>query len=268
MTENLPIYHEILEEVDQMGVDIFGIASAQEYCQLYPQLPSPKLFVPNARSIILIGQIIEPSTMRTVLHPELANAPFLHTQNSSLGSLRNINPQKYFMIEETEIIKIELSRIGKAISRRLRKAGFDAMNMPVCKRDAYTHKPPFYFAPAFYLAGLGTKGLNGTMIHPEFGSRFYISVVISECDLPTGRPLGENLCTHCNLCVRACPLGAVHEDGSFNASDCIEYDNCSTCIAVCPVGKVRPFSPAEVIRWLKEDKPIWSLQDKRDNSVK
>lgn len=259
------IYEDLMSEVDSMGIDIFGVASAQQYAEQFSDLPSPELFIPNAKTIILIGEIIEPSTMRTLLHPELANSSKLHSQNASVGSLRDINPQKYFMIEETEVIKVELTRIGRHITRKLRKLGFNAMNMPLCKRDSITHKAPFVHAPAIYLAGLGTKGLNGTMITPEFGPRFYVNSIITDCPLPTGKPLEKELCTECSLCMRACPLGAIRKDGTLDIAACTEYDTCSTCVTVCPVGDVRPFSPKEVNEWLNSEREIWTLEDRRQS---
>lgn len=262
-------HHQLLEELMrtayEMGIDIFGVASAQEYSEQFSDLPSPDMFIQNAKSIILIGEIIEPSTMRTLLHPELSNSSELHIQNASVGSLRDINPQKYFMIEETEVIKVELTRIGRQIVRKLRHLGYNAMNMPVCKRDSITRKAPFVHAPAIYLAGLGTKGLNGTMITPEYGPRFYINSIITDCPLPTGKPLDKDLCTECGFCVRACPLGAIRDDGTLDTAACTEYDTCSTCITVCPIGDVRPFTPKEVKDWLKSDREIWTLDDKRQS---
>ncbi len=263
MTDNQSLINELFAETNEMGIDIFGVASARQYIELFPDLPSPDLFIPNAQSIILIGEIIEPSTLRTILHPELANSSCLHMQNASVGSLRDINPQKYFMVEETEVIKFEITRIGRFITRKLRRLGFNAMNMPLCKRDTITHKPPFVHAPAIYLAGLGTRGLHGVMITPEFGPRFYINSIITDCPLPTGKPLEKELCTHCNLCVRACPIGALHEDGSRDIAACTEYDTCSTCITVCRVGAVRPFTPKQVNQWLKEEHEVWTLEDRR-----
>lgn len=268
MTDFQAVLDELRSETDEMGIDIFGVASAEQYIKLFPEQPSPDLFIANAKSIILIGEIIEPSTMRTLLYPELSNSTCLHTQNASVGSLKDINPQKYFMIEETEVIKVELTRIGRHIARKLRKLGFNSMNMPLCKRDVITHKPPFLHAPAIYLAGLGTKGINGMMINPEFGPRFYVNSIITDCPLPSGRPIQEDLCHGCNLCVRACPLGAIREDGTLDIAACTEYDTCSTCIAVCPIGLVRPFTPKEVSKWLKQDRAIWTLKDKRNSKSK
>ncbi len=104
MTQNEHLLEEIQAETYDMGVDIFGVASALTYSEEFPEHPSPYLFVPNAQSIILIGEIIEPSTMRTVLHPELANSPWLHAQDSNVGGGHHLAPQKYFMIEEWELL--------------------------------------------------------------------------------------------------------------------------------------------------------------------
>ena len=268
MTQNKNLLEEIQAETFDMGVDIFGVASALTYGEEFPEHPSPNLFVPNAQSIILIGEIIEPSTMRTVLYPELANSSWLHAQDSNVGGGHHLAPQKYFMIEETEVIKTELTSIGRHITRKLRHLGYSAMNMPLCKRDKFTLKAPFVHAPAMYLAGIGTRGMNHTMLTPDFGCRFYVNSIITDCPLPTGKPMEEELCLQCNLCVRACPIGALKEDGTKDTHACYDYGTCSSCIAVCPVGEVRPFTPQEVIRWLDDDREIWTLENHQKSKDK
>ncbi|MEE8583901.1 MAG: hypothetical protein V3T83_03520 [Acidobacteriota bacterium] len=61
-------------------------------------------------------------------------------------------------------------------------------------------------------AGLGTLGLNGMLLTPEFGPRVYLGGVLTEADVPPGRPLQEELCPgleECGLCAAACPADAI-----------------------------------------------------------
>jgi len=41
-----------------------------------------------------------------------------------------------------------------------------------------------------------------------------------------------DLCTKCNLCIKKCPMGAIHKDFSINERECIR---CYACVRVCKV---------------------------------
>ena len=63
------------------------------------------------------------------------------------------------------------------------------------------------------------------------------NAVITNLDLPAGRPLEEDVCTHCNKCIKACPSGALDGEGWKNVYRCAAYGCCGTCLAICPVGR-------------------------------
>ncbi len=53
---------------------------------------------------------------------------------------------------------------------------------------------------------------------------------------PYRRQVSES-CNHCNLCVRNCPMGAIHDQGGvYDRSECIA---CRQCQDVCPENAVR-----------------------------
>ena len=61
-------------------------------------------------------------------------------------------------------------------------------------------------------AGLGTLGLNGMLLTPEFGPRVYLGGVLCEAEIPAGQPLEQELCLgleECGLCAAACPPAAI-----------------------------------------------------------
>lgn len=98
-------------------------------------------------------------------------------------------------------------------------------------------------------AGLGYKGKNGLLIHPEFGPRIRFGGIIIDLSVAPGSK-DTNSCNGCSLCVENCPPGAISEKG-LDISTCSDYNRflekengliikkCSICTDVCPEGKER-----------------------------
>ena len=61
-------------------------------------------------------------------------------------------------------------------------------------------------------AGLGVRGKNGLVIHPEYGSFFVIGEIVTDCVFPFSRPLAGG-CRACGACAAACPAGAIGPAG-------------------------------------------------------
>ena len=74
-------------------------------------------------------------------------------------------------------------------------------------------------------AGLGFFGKNGLVISPEYGTRFNIGVMITSVLLDEShKTMDLQACSHdCNLCIEACPNGALSEGKPLEAGLCISY---------------------------------------------
>jgi epoxyqueuosine reductase QueG len=77
-------------------------------------------------------------------------------------------------------------------------------------------------------AGLGAVGRNGLLLVPGWGSYVFLGTILT--DLPAEKlpqapvsPPAEALCAHCGACVRACPTGALGEDGGFTRERCLSH---------------------------------------------
>ncbi|MYL32546.1 tRNA epoxyqueuosine(34) reductase QueG [Pontibacillus yanchengensis] len=109
-------------------------------------------------------------------------------------------------------------------------------------------------------AGIGFTGKNTNLITPEYGSYVYLGEMITNIPFPPDDPVDDS-CGDCNICVDACPTGALVQGNQLNAQKCIafltqtkgflpdEYRGvignriygCDTCQTVCPKNKKKDF---------------------------
>lgn len=108
------------------------------------------------------------------------------------------------------------------------------------------------------LSGLGKRGENGILIHPEYGSWVFIGEIVTTLRLPATGNGKISPCLQCGVCVKACPAQAI-ENGEINKEKCLsavtqkkgeltdsEKDlivaskcawGCDVCQKVCPMNK-------------------------------
>ncbi|ABC56970.1 MULTISPECIES: 4Fe-4S double cluster binding domain-containing protein [Methanosphaera] len=101
------------------------------------------------------------------------------------------------------------------------------------------------------LAGIGWIGKNNLLTTREYGPRLTWSTIITDAPLSkyTGNVM-ESLCGDCNICVKACPGGAIvnldNPRKSYSPIKCGDYIKsrkkeghptvCGMCLYICPYG--------------------------------
>lgn len=105
-------------------------------------------------------------------------------------------------------------------------------------------------------AGVGYYGKNSLVINDDYGSFIFIGYILTDLDLDYNERIASK-CGDCNLCLKACPTGALELPYKINPKKCISYltqtkDNipeslrkkmgikiygCDTCQLVCPKNK-------------------------------
>lgn len=226
----------VLERCRKMEIPLVGVAGTDrwENPPFRPWMPEefyPQSIFPGARSVIVIGLPI--------------HLPVLET-----------SPSIYYH-ELYKTVNTLLDQYTYRLASFLNDCGYPSVFVP---RDGYgsievlRKNPVAFFSHrhAALLAGLGTFGVNNTLLTPEYGPRVRFGSVITAADLPPDPLLAENLCTRCMLCVEACPAGALDErdypEGLTDKAACAEnsaelarhhISPCGICIKVCPVGEDR-----------------------------
>lgn len=136
-------------------------------------------------------------------------------------------------------------------------------------------------------SGLGWQGKNTCIIHPQYGSFFFIGTIYTNLNLSEDKPIEEK-CGSCRKCIDACPTQAITEDFTVNATKCISYLNkeattipeaysekvypwifgCDICQEVCPWNQKTEVKIDKVLipskKQLSLDKKNWEKMTKAE----
>jgi epoxyqueuosine reductase QueG len=234
------------------GADRIGIASV-ESLKDSPEGRSVADVLPNARSVIVIALRMLDSVVNTLPSPIYMNTGYI-------------------------TVNAELNRIAYQVSKFLEEKGYFAVPVPATRDyDMKDVKGTFSVVHVGEAAGLGRIGVSGLLLTPNHGPRVRFVSVFTTADLEPDQPIESEICTKCMVCVQACPMGAIHEEGSFDAKKCLSsitvYTGesvesvierieslgeiphhifvarnligrnvlppiCGMCVKVCPIGKV------------------------------
>ena len=80
--------------------------------------------------------------------------------------------------------------------------------------------------PVAVAAGLGHMGIHRNVIHPKFGNFILLGTLLLDREATEyDTAIDYNPCLECNLCVAACPVGAISPDGEkFNFTSCYTHN--------------------------------------------
>jgi len=217
---------ELRDASIHMGADFFGVAQASDFLDPSYKGNRPQEIMPQARSVIVIGVTVPKGAV----------------ENLPRGRAEYTNT----LLAGTVILRGIAFRIAQTIERK----GYRATIVPTegsefgyWYADKDTLKADVSIKYAGYLAGMGHYGINHLLLLPGVGPRVRMTAVVTDVQLVTGRPSGELVepsCAQCLLCVKACPTGALHEDGTIEPQKCREYMftelgglRCGLCVKVC-----------------------------------
>jgi ferredoxin len=200
----------VKEKARALGADLVGIADGEALERNPPDPNDPRrpsdITEHDAGRVIVLGARLQAGTSR----------------------IRKWNDRNKYYNDELSITFLE--EIALELVYWLEDAGYPAIIVPPTHVDPwrYTGDPAAHQKPLLSLphaaveAGLGTLGLNGQLLTPQFGPRVILSAVLCSLDVECDTPRSEALCLGptCGRCLKACPGDVVkHWDRDWQACD-------------------------------------------------
>ena len=200
------------------GATIVGIVSSDDFDSAPEEFkPSDKL--ENCRSVIVLA------------------TPFPREALSG-------TPTEYTEVRNAMYKRMD--GVAKDVAKRIKNEGYHTKAIGGIGGkwvNGFTHGA-ISLKHAAELAGLGVIGKNYLLISPEYGTLLWFSAVLTDIPLISDVKLKCEICKDCNICVEACPSGALDDPSSFGKKACAgtcfkmidkKWElHCYLCRNVCP----------------------------------
>ena len=123
----------------------------------------------------------------------------------------------------------EVNDVARNVVQILEDRGIRAMNPAMgfpMEMDRFPGKVwVVSHKPVAVAAGLGMMGIHRNVIHSKFGNFILLGTILLDAEVSEpGQPIDYNPCLECRLCVAACPVGAISNEGDFNFSACYTHN--------------------------------------------
>lgn len=124
-------------------------------------------------------------------------------------------------------------------------------------KDGWNFKGRYSHKKVATLSGLGTIGKSSMFLHKDYGAKVRLGSIFTNCEFDVSGTVQLDLCSGCDLCVKACPSGAItgnmwyegcDREYMFDPEKCSTYMKnhfkhigrgavCGICMKVCPYSK-------------------------------
>jgi len=199
------------------GAHVVGIAAAGDFGAA-PDGFKPTDVLPGCLSVIVLGVPFPPEAL------ELGALEYTALRNAMLTRMTDI---------------------AKDAAKRIKAAGYNTKAISASGGKTIDGKLYGHISlkHAAELAGLGVVTRNYLLTSPAHGNLLWLSAVLTDAALVPDEKLQHSICDDCNICVAACPSGALDDPFAFGKKECAKFFKivdrkleiqCFRCRAVCP----------------------------------
>lgn len=186
----------------ELGLDLIGICAVDSLPKLdnLDHKRNTEAILPSAESVIVGGIRIISSAIES--------------------SRKNVRIAQY----STMCLYKEMERVAYSLPRFLDDKGYLSAAIPAYLPIDMHHNfgmiGDISLRHAAVEAGLGTFGLNGLVLTPQYGPRIRLMAILTDAPLVADSKMEEKLCDDCGICLDRCPIGAISKDGSVDVRKC------------------------------------------------
>lgn len=144
-------------------------------------------------------------------------------------------------------VNLALDQCALLVAQAIERAGSQALPIPASQVvDWKEQRGHLSHRAVGELAGLGWRGRNNLLVHPEFGSQVRYVTVLTDLPLTCDTRIPGG-CGQCFDCLPVCPVGAIKErKEEFDLAACaallrdfakrpgIGVNICGLCVRACP----------------------------------
>lgn len=231
----------IKEKSIELDIDDIGIGTIERFNEYHN-----KYFINSGYSI---PQDIFPEC-RTIISACFSyNFKWNKYPNDTLAYIAKYTTANYY-----KMLSDKLNNLGKAVKEYLKLELPDKNLFRIFVNSKINDKL------AAYISGLGYYSKNSLICIKNKGSRFVLGELLLSIKLPSFDIINEN-CGECDKCIKACPTGALSENGVLKKDLCTQhlssqlkwekiinkkdflkiwgnrFFGCTACIDECPYNK-------------------------------
>jgi epoxyqueuosine reductase QueG len=192
---------QVLKKLYQLGADLAGIVSFETMQSYGGRWGHVKEILPQAKSLVVFGvrmvdSTIAPAKMNIRLPQFSTKCLYEEMDRIAFGFSRYLDDLGYQVIPYSPYLPVEMGKESKGMFGDI----------------SHRHTA--------YEAGLGTIGKSRLLLTERFGPRIRFLSIITDAPLKSGKPLKKDFCKNCDLCIKACPVGAIDHDGNVDVIKC------------------------------------------------
>lgn len=222
----------IIQLAKENGADIIGFAPAERFSKDNPIFK----IMPETKTVIGLAFRILRGIYRGI---EEGSTYYQYTTMAVENMEETIMPMAQLkvamMLEENGFLALPQRRHQQIMAE-------DNSTNPEVAYDAVyrnrTSEVQIDFLDTALKCGLGEKGLDNSLLTDDFGPMVRYCFILTDAEIEPTEEVSPHLCDKCGKCIKACPGGAIDENGNVDPWQCAVYYNGAN-------GTKNPFMPPE-----------------------